>query len=235
MSYQILNDLRKNITLGLYTSQNGKCYYCQDQMGAFNEANVTDQADNLPTYDHKILKANGGTNTQSNGVCACLLCNRVRGSMSFESFKTIVVDTSSRDAMIKLKASMPLHKWHQLYPFCSDGNSDSISEARIQKRNSAYQNTTAAKKQRAIVKANELLVVLKHKSDMLSNQQGRCACCNDFTLDIGRTYDDMTESEYLQHTKRPLQRGAVIVCSTCYIGEVVKPANNMLTFLRNLL
>lgn len=54
---------------------NGICYYCGSS--------------NADTIDHKIAIKHGGTNAYSNLVCACLLCNTVKGDMSYTQFKML--------------------------------------------------------------------------------------------------------------------------------------------------
>lgn len=42
------------------------------------------------TWDHKIPKAKGGTNIQSNLVTACLQCNQEKGTLTEHEFKAVL-------------------------------------------------------------------------------------------------------------------------------------------------
>lgn len=230
---KVTNEFRKDTTRRLYADQQGKCYYCQDQLGYFNGAGVTTQNANSPTFDHKILKANGGVHKADNGVCACLICNQLRGPMSFSTFRATVTDVSSRDSLVAVKSSLSPNDWFDRYPNCTEKPKSTTYVKHLKAANATKRASDKAIRQAA--NAKEAIVISNNKANMLSSQNGRCACCNAYTLDIGRTYEDMTEVEYLQHPQRPLQRGTQMVCSTCYVGEKRKPANKLLTFLGNLL
>lgn len=223
---KVTNEFRKDTTRQLYAEQKGKCYYCQDKLGYFNGAGVTTQNDNSPTFDHKILKANGGVHKATNGVCACLVCNQLRGPMSFGMFRTTVTDVSSRDSLVAVKASLEPSDWVEMYPNCREKPKNAAHYKEI---------SVAYTKDKKDKKAKEAIAILNTKSNILLSQSGRCACCNVYTLDVGRIYEDMTEAEQFQHPQRPLQRGTEIVCSVCYVGEVRKPTNKLLTYFKNLL
>ena len=57
----------------------------------------------LATFDHIIPKVDGGSNRIENGVCACRKCNSVRGSMSFERWKTIATSPKAVLAYVHTK------------------------------------------------------------------------------------------------------------------------------------
>lgn len=90
---------KRNTTRYHFEQQDGKCYYCQDEV--FLSWTVDDEyrEENryrMATFDHIKPASKGGTWRRDNGVCACRLCNEVRGTMPFEEFAEKAVQLVSR-------------------------------------------------------------------------------------------------------------------------------------------
>jgi thymidylate synthase (FAD) len=70
---------RKALLDKLYGNQNGKCYWCR--VALCTETRDNDKIkDNTATFDHKVPKASGGSEKESNIVLACYKCNNQRGN-----------------------------------------------------------------------------------------------------------------------------------------------------------
>ena len=63
------------------TKQKGKCYYCGKRIWGKSV-----------TADHLIPKSKGGTDSKENIVASCRRCNRLKGSLGEEFFKTVIHD-----------------------------------------------------------------------------------------------------------------------------------------------
>lgn len=68
----------------LFKEQDGKCFYCDVDMYLRKDVTrkyFTKHRLTRATFDHIILRSQGGTYAKSNGVCACYKCNNVRDDM----------------------------------------------------------------------------------------------------------------------------------------------------------
>jgi len=81
----------KNHVKKLFHTQNGKCYWCDEDMFLREDVErsyFVKHRTKRATFDHIKTKSTGGTYRLDNGVCACFECNNVRGNMTFDKFKT---------------------------------------------------------------------------------------------------------------------------------------------------
>lgn len=76
----------------LFKEQDGKCFYCNVAMmprhilKMVGNAHYKKNKDIMPTFDHIKLAKAGGTYAKENGVCACHLCNSMRGDLPQDTF-----------------------------------------------------------------------------------------------------------------------------------------------------
>lgn len=100
--------MSNSITKQLYKKQNGKCFYCKQQMLPFvDNAGASPKAHSqplYPTYEHIKLNSNGGNKRMSNGVCSCFMCNQLRGIICHDAFRLIV---TSRESQLLLISDQP--------------------------------------------------------------------------------------------------------------------------------
>jgi 5-methylcytosine-specific restriction endonuclease McrA len=67
-------------------ANNCVCYYCEVPLTKFGP----DNAPTMITWDHIIPKAKGGASDYSNLVAACLKCNKEKGTLSEDEFRTVL-------------------------------------------------------------------------------------------------------------------------------------------------
>lgn len=98
-------------TRTLYKSQGGLCFYCKEPMldfitktnGMSNfQFTQLQQQPLYPTFEHAItLKRDGGTKSIENGVCACYLCNQLKGIISHNAFRMLVTSKESQQLLME--------------------------------------------------------------------------------------------------------------------------------------
>lgn len=82
------NRVRRNMIV-LFHQQFGECFYCKVEMfirGDVPKAYQKLHQGEMGTFDHIILKSDGGGPSRDNGVCACHDCNGMRGDMDQKQF-----------------------------------------------------------------------------------------------------------------------------------------------------
>ncbi len=62
----------------------GRCYYCEVALVKSHPK------ERRLTWDHKVPKAKGGTDAQSNLVTACFQCNQEKGVLTESEFKAVL-------------------------------------------------------------------------------------------------------------------------------------------------
>lgn len=211
----------------LYNEQNGKCFYCTIPMAKLNGTGEIKQTRSTPTFDHIILKSNGGKANLTNGVCACRVCNQLRGDINFDVFKTLVHDVVSRNQLRRQRHELRKKgRWAKVYPRCTLKVVDNPNP----KTNlGPLPIITKAKRK------NKRKAITVRMIRLLGEQGGKCACCNTYTLEVNRFYDDMTPKEYTVSPFRPLKVGNRIICSACFGKRKESKPNKWLTFFKNLL
>jgi hypothetical protein len=80
--WQGMNWIRQEKRLALYLLNGMSCVWCRKSV----EDGIT------LSLDHVIPHVNGGTNHESNLVCACTTCNSSRGDRPAEAFAAVVAD-----------------------------------------------------------------------------------------------------------------------------------------------
>lgn len=68
---------KRNTRLKLFERQGGLCFYCGRDL-RMTTAGMTEQGDDLATFDHIIPRVHGGLHA-NNLVLACYACNYSRG------------------------------------------------------------------------------------------------------------------------------------------------------------
>jgi len=231
----------------LYNQQQGKCYYCKEQMLPLPKPGQVEQSDLTPTFDHKILKKNGGLGTIMNGVCACRSCNLLRSSITFNVFVGAVYDQPSKQAFIQAKNDNMLryadfHEWEKKYPSCTMTLARQRYEALHSPQPIKQVSPTPVVRQLSTTepllvpisrKKRKLAERLANNRAVLASQHGKCLCCGTHTLDFGRTYDDLTLEEFKVSVYRPMRFRDYVACKGCY--DLKRNPNKLLTFFRNLL
>ena len=93
----------RNNTEVLYKVQGGNCFYCNTGMFLRKDVGkkfARKNRNNRATFDHIIVKSNGGTYALTNGVCACFKCNNMRGKIPqqvfIDNFDVIELEWDSR-------------------------------------------------------------------------------------------------------------------------------------------
>jgi 5-methylcytosine-specific restriction endonuclease McrA len=83
----------RSIHLKLFQNQDGKCFYCKEQMVL---ARPSVHPLRACTLDHKIARCNGGSNTEENLVAACAECNGMKGHLSDKAFMDFLQKAQNR-------------------------------------------------------------------------------------------------------------------------------------------
>jgi len=82
------NRARRNMIF-LFFKQDGECFYCKTEMfirGTISKKYQKAHQGEMATFDHILVKSNGGGHSKDNGVCACHECNGIRGNMDQAHF-----------------------------------------------------------------------------------------------------------------------------------------------------
>lgn len=82
---------RRRIRQYLFDLQDGRCFYCDEQMFIMEAgAGVILPCNNNPrqaTFEHLVKRSNGGADGGGNVVLACRECNNMRFDADHEPFK----------------------------------------------------------------------------------------------------------------------------------------------------
>jgi 5-methylcytosine-specific restriction endonuclease McrA len=78
--------VRRRLRERAWAAQKGCCYYCGFRM------EFRPRGDFGATLDHKQPLSRGGTWDAENIVCACGLCNNVKGDMTESEFKALLTE-----------------------------------------------------------------------------------------------------------------------------------------------
>jgi len=84
-----VNKQKKKNTKTLFHRQSGKCFYCDTPTYLFHtqsDCYRRDHPTTLATFDHIKVKSKFGSCALANGVCACQLCNSMRGNLDQKIF-----------------------------------------------------------------------------------------------------------------------------------------------------
>lgn len=79
MSLKRSSKRRKQLLDKLFDKQNGECCWCKIPLCKTTRGN-DDIQENTATFDHKVPKAHGGSEKESNIALACYKCNTQRGN-----------------------------------------------------------------------------------------------------------------------------------------------------------
>jgi len=200
------------VTNQLFIQQDGRCFYCQRLMlplwDDFSARHPKRRSNNLlnkyksdwlyPTFEHAIkLKKDGGKRTAENGVCACNMCNWIKGETGHAKFMQMVECESDIINLFLRIGAKPLPK------STVDINVNIKVDVTITKP-----RKTKKKKAHKYKVANISAIVKGFKI-----QGGLCCCCKNDMVHPNTVPQD----EYRKAKNRPLRymKTARIVCFAC--------------------
>ncbi|MCK5018347.1 MAG: hypothetical protein KAS32_14915 [Candidatus Peribacteraceae bacterium] len=218
--------MSNEVTKQLYARQNGRCFYCKQQMLEFNissmslhERNIRQNLPLYPTYEHAIvLKKDGGKRTVENGVCSCFTCNQLKGIIAHKAFARIVTNATDQQILathvtgsevsITLNFMSTTIKWMitKIKKFEHDLNQLAVESSKV-------------------INVSDLIFLdryphLNNKSHImagLANQQNKCGCCSG---DLVVPYT-IPPDEYFTSKLRPIavkkvpNNSTAVVCFRC--------------------
>ena len=109
----------------LYKSQYGKCFYCDTQLVKPSNREKSGNECNTPTFDHIILKSNGGIISVENGVCACSPCNQIRGDSPYHWYVALCNELPS---IITRIVYITLMRLAHIVPVCTEKHKTKLDD-----------------------------------------------------------------------------------------------------------
>ncbi|WP_318013630.1 HNH endonuclease [Mesorhizobium sp. BR-1-1-8] len=82
------NGLHRHLRWLMFGQQDGRCFYC-DELMLLSFAQRDNIWSRTATLEHLVRRADGGSSTRGNLVCACRECNQKRGDIPWEEYRAL--------------------------------------------------------------------------------------------------------------------------------------------------